>query len=231
MTAPKKPRIPGHPHRRRKPIAAGGSLPRWVKDEINRTTPTGRREAAIHRLEQGAEAFASERYGAAFEVLSKGKDLAPRSTAIRELLGLSAYHTGRWEVALRELRAYRRIAGDTLHMAVEMDCLRALGRPADVKKTWATFLELGGSPAADSEARVVYGSFLLDEGENRAAWDVTRPSRITKDPNPWELRRWYVAARAAARLGDKATARRLRDAIRAAEPDLVGLDELDSQVV
>ncbi|MFQ5966955.1 MAG: tetratricopeptide repeat protein [Acidimicrobiia bacterium] len=226
---------PGQPNGgRRRPdqqrTFTGGKLPRWVRDEITRATSPARREAALRNLEKATAAYASERYAAAFEPLRKAKDLAPRSATVRELLGLSAYHTSRWDIALRELRAYRRMAGDTLHMAVEMDCLRALGRTDDVHKTWDTFLELGGSPAADAEARVVYGSFLLDEDDPKSAWEVTKPKRLTKDPSPWELRRWYVAARAAARLGDKKTARQLRDAIRDSDPEFVGLDELDAQV-
>ena len=230
MSKPKSGRGP-RPHRpQRQRTFTGGDLPKWVRDEIGRATSPSRREGALRSLEKGSKAFASERYGVAFDALKKAKELAPRSQTVRELLGLSAYHTSRWEVGLRELRAYRRMAGDTLHMAVEMDCLRALGRTEDVHKAWNTFRELGGSPAADAEARVVYGSFLLDEDEPKSAWDVTRPKRVTKDPTPWELRRWYVAARAAARLGDKKTARQLRDAIADSDPQFVGLDELNTQV-
>jgi hypothetical protein len=38
---------------------------------------------------------------------------------------------------------------------------------------------------------------------------------------------WFVAARAAARLGDRRTARRLYEVIQAADPGFPGLDELD----
>ncbi len=111
-----------------------------------------------------------------------------------------------------------------------MDALRALGRATDVEKTWRSFHELGGSPLAEIEARVVYGSFLLDKGQLRAAWQVTNPGRISKTPREGDLRQWYVAARAAAALGDAGTAQRLLGAIEKADPALPGLDELEAEV-
>jgi hypothetical protein len=138
----------------------------------------------------------------------------------------------RWDEALKELRAFRRMAGDTTHMPVEMDTLRALGRPDDVHKTWALFQELGGRPQIDAEARVVYGSFLLDQGDARAAWDVTRPKRVTKEAHVGDMRRWYVAARSAAALGDIDTARQLARAISEADEDgeIGGMDALEREI-
>ena len=109
-----------------------GTLPRWVKDEIARATSKDRREAALHLLEQGIGQFADERYRPAIESLGQAKALAPRSSTIRELLGLANYYAEKWLPALQELRAFRRLTGESLHMPVEMDALRALGRNADV---------------------------------------------------------------------------------------------------
>jgi len=39
---------------------------------------------------------------------------------------------------------------------------------------------------------------------------------------------WYVAARAAARLGERATARRIYQALQEADPGFPGLDTLDA---
>ena len=107
--------------------------------------------------------------------LRKAKNLAPRSSTVREMLGLSAYRTGQWEEALRELRTFRRITGDVIHMPVEMDCLRALGRPGDVTKTWNLLQDLDAPASVGHEARVVYASFLLDQGKPRDAWQVIKP--------------------------------------------------------
>jgi hypothetical protein len=142
------------------------------------------------------------------------------------MLGLSAYHTGQWEEALRELRTFRRLTGDVMHMPVEMDCLRALGRKADVTKTWELLNELDISATVGHEARVVYASFLLDEGKAREAWQVIKPGRLVASPSPGELRRWFVAARVALEAGDKDAARRLLAALDEQEPDFEGVDEL-----
>lgn len=191
-----------------------------------RSTPKARREPALGHLTKGMEHYADERYPAAAAELRKAKELAPRSATIRELLGLSAYRSERWEEALRELRTFRRITGDLVHMPVEMDCLRALGRSADVTKTWERIREHDVSPSIDHESRVVYASFLLDQGEPREAWAVIKPGRLVASPSPGELRRWFVAARVAQAAGDTETARRLVSALEEQNPDFEGVDEL-----
>jgi len=108
-----------------------------------------------------------------------------------------------------------------------MDVLRALERPEDVEKAWAVLRRHGGRRGTMDEGRVVYGSYLLDRGREREAWQVTNPKRMSVDAEESELRVWYVASRAAAQLGDKATARRIYQAIERADTAFPGLDELD----
>lgn len=210
--------------------SGGGDLPKWIRDEVIRTTPKDRRDALLALIGDAADAFANARYTVARERLLRAKSISTRSETVRELLGLSLYRLGNWEEALRELRAYRRIAGDTTHLAVEMDCLRALGRPNDVPKVWAMLRELGASKAAEVELRVVYGSFLLDQGQPREAWKVTDPGRIHPDAHENDLRQWYVAARAAVALGDMKTADQLRRAIEDRDIGFPGLIELVNEI-
>lgn len=219
-----------HQHRTITSVKSG-QLPKWVREEILRSTPKDRREPALHHLAKAMEQFADERYRAALPELRQAKKLSPRSSTIRELLGLSAYRTGQWEEALRELRTFRRITGDLIHMPVEMDCLRALGRKEDVTKTWDRILSHDVSPTIDHEARVVYASFLLDEGRPRDAWPVIKPGRLVASPSLGELRRWYVAARVAFEAGDKETARMLVAALDEQEVDFEGVDELRSALI
>ena len=148
-------------------------------------------------------AFVGGRYAKARHHAEEAKALAPRLPAIREVLGLAAYRMGRWDQALTELRTYRRLSGDTTHLPVEMDVLRALERPEEVEATHALLRRLGGSPATLDEGKVVYASFLLDRDRAREAWELTRPSSLKASPTDGDLRVWYVAARAAARLGDR----------------------------
>ncbi len=208
-----------------------GQLPKWVREEIIRSTPKDRRDPALLRLSKGMDHFADERYAAAAGELRKAKELSPRSSTIRELLGLSAYRSGQWEEALRELRTFRRITGDLIHMPVEMDCLRAVGRKADVAKTWERIQEYDVSATINNEARVVYASFLLDEGRPRDAWVIIKPGRLIASPSPGELRRWYVAARVAVEAGDKDAARKLIAALDQHEPDFDGVEELRQTLI
>lgn len=54
---------------------------------------------------------------------------AGRVAAVREAVGISAYHAGEWAEALSELRAARRMGGGPGMLAVMADCERGLGRP------------------------------------------------------------------------------------------------------
>jgi tetratricopeptide (TPR) repeat protein len=217
---------------RRGSIAAvpTGDLPRWVRDEITRTAPKARREPAITHLAKAVDEFADERYGAAYAQLRSAKDLAPQAATIRELLGLSAYHLGKWQEALRELRTFRRISGEPTQVPVELDCLRALGRTEDVEKTFRQLKDLDPRPETDDEARVVFASSLLDRGLVAEAWKVIKPGRLVANPRPSALRRWYVASRVAAASGDTAAARQIVDAITNADSDFPGLAELRQEI-
>lgn len=208
----------------------GGELPRWVRDEIIHTAPKARREPALAHLAKAVDAYASGRFGAAYQQLREAKELAPQAATIRELYGLSAYQLGRWEEALRELRTFRRISGETTQMPVEIDCLRALGRNEDVAKTFEQLRALDPRPETDDEARVVYASALLDRGLATDAWSVIKPGRLIANPRPSTLRRWFVAARVAVAAGDIDTARRLAGAIEKADSEFPALLELRAEI-
>ncbi|MCI0426097.1 MAG: hypothetical protein L0Z47_09665 [Actinobacteria bacterium] len=226
MAEPADKRRSPKPARRTITTVRSGQLPRWVREEVQRSTPKLRREPALTHLAKGVQEFADERYKSALPELRKAKELSPRAPTIREVLGLSAYRDGRWEEGLRELRTFRRITGDLTHTPIEMDCLRALGRPEDVAKTWAMIQESEVASGVQHEARVVYASHLLDLGRTRDAWAVVKPGRLVSSPAPGELRRWFVAARVALAAGDKETARRLVTALERHDLDFEGLDEL-----
>lgn len=207
-----------------------GTLPKWVRDEVVRATPKDRRDAAIRQLELGIAHYAEERYKRAIDHLGQAKALAPQSSIIRELLGLSAYYAEQWLPALQELRAFRRFTGETIHMPVEIDSLRALGRSTDVDKTWELFIELGGDRDTQREAAVVYASHLLDKGRIADAWRIIRPGRLVSPASESEVRRWFVAARVAIAAGDKESAGRLIAAVAKEDPALPGLAELQAEL-
>jgi len=222
-------RIPAK-DKRRDLKGAAVDLPRWVVEELTRVTAKERVASALEALGEGANAFGEGRYHQAVRRAERAKELAPRDATTRELLGLSAYRVGDWSTALRELRTYRRLAGETTHMPVEMDCLRALGRVEDVPGVWEELQRRGGRPGVIKEGRVVYASVLIDSGDLSGARELVAPRQLKPDPFPEDLRIWYVAARAAALAGDADEARRLRNAILEADPGFPGIDELETLI-
>lgn len=214
----------------RKKLHAGGQLPKWVREEILRATPKDRRDAVIRELESAVESFAAGRFKQAAAGLRRAKAASTRVATIRELLGLSAYQLGNWEEALRELRAFRRMSGETDQMPVEMDCLRALGRSKDVDKTYALFQELGGGRDSDNEARVVYASHLLDQGRLEEAWRVVKPGRLIDNPPASLVRRWAVAARVANAVDDQEAVGKFLAAIRDDDPETPWLEDLEREL-
>ena len=201
-----------------------------MREEIRRVTRKDRQAATLRILSAAVDSYGNEAFLAARRRLMEAKQLSPRSSTVRELLGLSAYRCRKWDEALAELRAYRRLTGDTTHMPVEMDSLRALKRYRDVEVTWGRFVELGGNRPTEAEARVVYASYLLDRGRAAEAWRISGPDRLSKDAQPHERRCWFVAARAALAMGETDLAAQLTEAIRRADPEMPGLEELIQQV-
>lgn len=97
------------------------------------------------------------------------RNRAGRIAAVREAVGITAYHAGEWAEAIAELRAARRMAGGPGLVAVIADCERALGRPERA-------LELGRSeqaralgPDEATELRIVLAGARQDMGQLDAA--------------------------------------------------------------
>ena len=225
------PRKPADPVRgRRDSAAAERDLPRWVVEALTRVTPNDRVEAALRELSDASKALSEGRFGAALRRATKAKGLSPRDATVREVLGIAAYRLGEWATALRELRTYRRLAGEGTHVPVEMDVLRALGRPKDVERLWSEVESLTDSDAVLKETLVVYASFLLDETRIAEARALATPDVVSSRPYAEDLRVWYVAARSAALDGDRDQAVELRDAILSFDPSFPGIAALDAAI-
>ncbi len=112
-------------------------------------------------------------------------------------------------------------------MPLELDVLRALGRDEAVDQLWETAHPRLEDESIRAEAIVVYGSYLLEQGRIEEAADVVGPVRLNAEAPEWELRRWYVAARVAAALGDAGRSREIAAALEATAPDTPGLEELE----
>jgi hypothetical protein len=151
--------------------------------------------------------------------------------AVREAVGVAAYHAGDYAEAAREIRAYRRMSGDTGYRAVLADCERALGRPEVALRLVSEALADSSLDADEAvELRIVESGARLDLGEDAAARLVLEAA-LGDRPDPSSLNsadqaRLRLASAYADLLeaqGEDALALDWLTAIAAADPDdLIG---------
>ncbi|MFB6575653.1 hypothetical protein [Kocuria palustris] len=90
---------------------------------------------------------------------------AGRVAAVREAAGVAAYENGEYHEALKELRTYRRMTGDDIHLPLMVDCERALGRPEKALEL-ATSEGVAELPAdARVELAIIVAGMHRDEGD------------------------------------------------------------------
>lgn len=131
---------------------------------------------------------------------------AGRVDVVREALALTAYATGRYAEALRELRTVRRLSGVDAHRPVEADCERGLGRPERALALIAE-TDIGRLSEADRvELALVASGARADLGEHEAGLLVLEGKLMPR------------------RIGDPALRRRL-ELVRADRLEELGRDE------
>jgi len=125
----------------------------------------------------------------------EARRMAARIGAVREAVGITAYHAGEWAEALTELRAARRLTGDPSHLALMADCERAMGRPERALRV-AQSPEAGQLDAAGRvELRIVEAGARRDLGELDAALMILRGAGLDRSRLlPWSVRLWYAYA-------------------------------------
>ena len=133
---------------------------------------------------------------------------AGRVAIVRETAGYAAYRIGKFEIAIKELKAAFRISGDVSIWPVLADCERGLGRPRKA-------LELAGSPEAKRlekeqaiELRIVAAGARRDLGELDAAIVTLQTKDLNVDNDTWAIRLRYAFADALEAAGRKEEARK-----------------------
>lgn len=121
---------------------------------------------------------------------------AGRIDVVREAAGLTAYRTGRFAEALRELRTVRRLNGSSEHLPLMADAERGLGRPERA-------IALAASPEAETldasgrtELAIVVSGARSDLGEHDAALAVL--DKIPAGEAPGDLGLRVLQARSVA---------------------------------
>lgn len=94
---------------------------------------------------------------------------AGRVDVVREAVALTAYATGRYAEALREIRTVRRLSGLDALRAIEADCERGLGRPERALALAAAPPSKDMTAADRVELALVASGARLDLGQPDAA--------------------------------------------------------------
>jgi len=177
-------------------------VPRWVVEEIRTTARPGQGDRALDTFQDAVALLERGQDAAAAKVARDAKGLAPRSGAVREVLGMALYRTERFREALRELQAYRRMTGRVDQNHLIADSYRALGAP---EKAVEPAVEAMGSQIPEEarvEAAVVGASALADLGRFTEALGMLRSFRAEEQlARPFHLRLWYVTGEILERAG------------------------------
>ena len=153
-------------------------------------------------------AFAESDPEAAHEHAQAAVRHAGRVAVVRETAGYAAYRVGKFEIAIKELKAAYRINGDASIWPVLADCERGLGRPRKA-------LELAGAPEAKRlekeqaiELRIVAAGARRDLGEVDAAIVTLQTNDLNVENDSWAIRLRYAYADALEAAGRKVEARK-----------------------
>jgi len=158
---------------------------------------------------------------AAIPYLEWAKATAPRSSVIREALGIARYAAGDLPGAASELTAYRRLSGAQDQNHLLADAARAAGQHDRVEQ----YVEaMEGAPRVPRErvveALIVLAGSRADLGDVAGGLRVLERADLTPERvEHWHPRVWYAAADLAQRMGDDALAAEYAAAIRAIDDD------------
>jgi tetratricopeptide (TPR) repeat protein len=171
-------------------------------EELRRVTKPTQLRDATSRLSRAVALLERGDPGAAVAEAAKAKQLSPRSSAVREVLGLALYGQERWQESLTELKAYRRLSGRADQNHVMADCLRALGSPREAVPLAEEELRAKVPNDAKAEAVVVAASALADQGRFAEALAFLGRAKTREAVSePYTLRLWYVRGDILAKAG------------------------------
>jgi hypothetical protein len=144
-------------------------LPRDIEEDVRRTARPTQQDDVVSRLARAIELLERDDAHGAVPEAEKATAMAPRSAAVREVLGMAYYGVGRWHDALTELKAYKRMTGRLDQNHLIADCLRGLGRPEEAVPLADEVLRDRSAPnEAKAEAVIVAASASVPSGPRRA---------------------------------------------------------------
>ncbi len=109
---------------------------------------------------------------------------AARLPIVREAAAETAYAAGRYDVALSEFRALRRMTGTDDYLPVMADCERALGRPQNALKLAKEAARRPLDPTLRIEMTIVEAGARADLGQVAEARRILERAQPTDRPGP-----------------------------------------------
>ncbi len=132
---------------------------------------------------------------------------ASRVGVVREAVGETAYAAGKYDEALRELRAARRMNGSVAYVPIMADCERALKRPERALELDSAQVREKLDEAGVAELAIVVAGARRDLGQpEAAARALEREPLHSKSRDPWVARLRYAYADVLVELGRMADA-------------------------
>ncbi|WP_448510351.1 tetratricopeptide repeat protein [Mycolicibacterium thermoresistibile] len=204
---------------------------RQLAPEIRRELTTLDRTTAdvVARRLVAAGELLDEDPATALEHARAARARSGRIAAVREAVGIAAYHCGDWAQALSEFRAARRMGSKSPLLPLIADCERGVGRPERA-------IELARAPEAAQlsgddadELRIVVAGARSDLGQHEQALAVLNTPPL--DPNrtgPTAARLSYAYADTLLELGRRDEA--LQWFLRAAAADIEGATDAEDRV-
>lgn len=170
----------------------GRELDLTVRRELTGLAPQRADSVAKHLVMAGR--LLDEDPETAYLHARAARALAARLGVVREAIAIAAYATGRYDEALAEFRAFRRIVGSTEHWPVMADCERGLGRPERALRMASAPEVQSLGPAGRAEMRIVAAGARRDLGEIEAAVATLQVPELNDPVRPWTARLRYAYA-------------------------------------
>nr|WP_228768831.1 tetratricopeptide repeat protein [Mycolicibacterium malmesburyense]CRL73339.1 TPR repeat-containing protein [Mycolicibacterium malmesburyense] len=226
-----QPRSDGEARQSSGPPVPEGIEPRQLAPDVRGELTTLDRSTAdfVARHLVAAGQLIDDDPQAALEHARAARARAARIPAVREAVGIAAYHCGDWAQALAELRAARRMGSRSSLLALIADCERGVGRPERA-------IELARSPEAAQltgddadELRIVVAGARSDLGQHEQALaTLSAPQLDPTRKGHTATRLFYVYAETLLALGRNEDA--LQWFIHAAAADLEGVTDAEERI-
>lgn len=197
--------------------------------DIRRTARAAEVEQVATAVGVAGEALAEGDLDRALEMLRWARSRAPRSTAIREGLGIAQYLAGDFEAAQRELLAYRRMSGRADQNHLLADSARAVGKPERVVELVEEMIAAHEAKQVPVdrlvEALIVQASIRAERGDHIGALATLERAPLPDEIGESHSRLWYAAGDIAEQMGDREMAKDYFESILAVDEDFLDVEE------